>query len=229
MTEPLLCTIPYCGRLNYLRMLLATLREADDIERTRVLIYKTRPGLDVPEKLLRGLDAQVVELDLGAHKNRLAHHSVWQHVFVNHYEHDHLLSFDCDAAVHPWALVKTREMIERFPDLGMGCLFNQESYVDIDFGDPLYFLKRQIGFLGVVMSRKVVAMMWDKPSVDSIYSKACVEAGLKIYCTRTSFVEHLGWEGLNSPDWTLGLPEGDRMPDGQIRIARARRFMSEYQ
>lgn len=229
MTEPLLCVIPYCGRLNYLRMLLATIREADGVEDTRVLIYKTRPNLDVPQRLLRDLDAKVVDFDMGDGENRVAHHSVWQDVFVNHYTHDHLLSFDCDAAVHPWALTKTREMIQRFPDMGMGCLFNQECYEDVDFGDPLYFRKKQIGFLGVIMSRQVVAMMMDRPSVDSIYSKACVEAGIPIYCTRTSFVEHLGWEGLNSPDWTQGLPEGDRMPDGSIRIARARRFMSEYQ
>lgn len=229
MKQPLLCVIPYCGRLNYLRMLLATIREADGADDVRVLIYRTRPNVEIPERLLHGLDGEVVEFDLGDHKNRYAHHAVWQDVFLKHYEHDFLVGFDCDAAVHPWAFRKTREMIERFPDMGMGCLFNQESYADIDCGDPLYFEKHQIGFLGVVMSRKVVAMMWDRPAVDSIYSKACVEAGLKIYCTRTSFVEHLGWEGLNSPDWTGGLPEGDRMPDGSIRIARARRFMSEYQ
>ncbi|HEB52314.1 MAG TPA: hypothetical protein ENI87_03555 [bacterium] len=120
-----------------------------------------------------------------------------------------------------------REMIERFPDMGMGCLFNQESDEDIDFGDSRFFHKHSIGFLAALISRKLVAAMQGHPAVDRGYSAACVERGWPICCTRTSFVEHLGWEGLNGPDWSQGLPRSDRHPDGSIRIARARRFMSE--
>ena len=229
MNQPLLCVIPYCGRLNYLRMLLATIREADNVADVRVLIYRTRLDADVPEDLLRDLNASIIDFDLGADKNWHAHHAVWQDVFLNHYEHEFLLNFDSDAIVHPWVFTKTQEMIQRFPDMGMGCLFNQESDPDIDFGDPLYFHKDVIGFLGAVISRKLVALLWEQPAEDRGYSAACAEAGWKICCTRTSFVEHLGWEGLNSPNWEAGLPEGDRYPDGKIRIARARRFMSEFQ
>ncbi|MCK5940464.1 MAG: hypothetical protein KAI24_00740, partial [Planctomycetes bacterium] len=99
MSRSLLCVIPYCGRLNYLRMLLATIRGADGVDDVRVLIYRTRPGVEIPESLLDGLDASIVEFDLGDRENRVAHHAVWQHVFLEHYDHDWLLGFDCDAAV----------------------------------------------------------------------------------------------------------------------------------
>ena len=227
MTAPLLCTIPYCGRLNYLRMLLATIRDADGVDTVQVRIYRTRRDAEIPQSLLRGLDAQIVELEPAV--GRYAHHDVWQHAFVEHYQHDFLLNFDSDAVVHPWVFTKTREMIQRFPDMGMGCLFNQESDPDLDFGDPHYFHKASIGFLAAIVSRQLVAAMWGNPAVDRGYSAACAAAGWPIVCTRTSFVEHLGWEGLNSPAWTQGLPQGDRNPDGSIRIARARRFMSEFQ
>lgn len=122
----------------------------------------------------------------------------------------HVLVLDNDMCVHPYALHAVRKMIQDFPELGVGSIFNSNVFPEICSIKDRYVIKDVNPGLGAVIQRE--AWFWhleqskgklDKnkkqPGWDWNLSAWMKDSGGRwnVYATQQSYLEHIGTSGTN--------------------------------
>lgn len=193
--------IPFRGRLEYLKMTLATLRESTRNHDIPITVYNTCPDKE-------GNDLSIFsEIDNLEIKNITCKSidTIIPKVITNAFdiaEEDYVILLDSDTIVHPKAIDKFIEMAEECHDLGLGTLFNTAThpFISKPKGDEKYGTKRTIGGFGCLINRyawnqygKRIKKHWDVEMSNNISNSK----EWKVYCTLHSYLEHIGFSGTH--------------------------------
>ncbi len=109
---------------------------------------------------------------------------------------------------------------------GVMSIFNTKNHPAVaDSGNPEFVLKEHIGAAGTFFKRERVKEIVgslsdsDRKMIDWSFSKYFTENGLKIFCSRESYVQHIGLAGQNSSLTAIDYADGftvDSIENGQI-------------
>ena len=214
--------IPYNMRTNYLKITLTTLKEAlRTVIDFNVRLYNTNPKGEGSN--LEVFD-EINNLEIRTHiKSKLSYEQLEEGQFsdidefmpkiisdaLKHSNQDFILLMDADTVVHPQALEKAVEMCQKFPDLGAGTLFNSaisefSAHIDEEYGT-----KKLIAGFGLIINRnawldycKRSGKHWETDFLLHVHS----HKDYKTYCTRNSYLEHIGFSGLHKTAEENGHP-----------------------
>ena len=190
--------IPFRGRLEYLKLTLATLKEAMRGQDIPITLYNT-----CPTKEGNNLDI-IAEMEHVEIKNITCSSidTIIPKVITDAFnisEDDYVILLDSDSIVHPKAIEKFKEMADECPDLGLGTLFNTATHPFIEKGDK-YGTKRTIGGFGCLINRyawnqygKRIKTHWDVEMSNNISDSN----EFHVYCTIHSYLEHMGFSGTH--------------------------------
>jgi len=205
---------PFKGRHNYLRLMLATLAEAARGKDVQSILVQTdeydEPLPDIVHELPFVSLTQHKFLNVGTVLS-----DALNYVFGSSTT-DWVLLLDSDMILHPLALEKAEQMVKDLPDMGYGSIFNTEEHPDCGGIAGGYVRKNLMGYCATIIKRSVWRQIDCAPD-DIQFSNAVMSLGLGVYCTETSYAEHLGFEGFNR--------RGDEFENSTRVIDRARRFM----
>lgn len=203
--------LPYKDRGNYLRIALATIREAcrghKDIE---IMMYDDGSVGKSPDLIDDMNNVHVIKRNkcIGPYQSKAVAIS---DTFAKFKDEPYLLTLDSDCIVHPNIISVVHQMVADLPDMGMGSVFNTKKHqFDRKLIKGKYVLKKDIGGLGTIIRRDV----WDW------YNEMTTKHGPKHkgwdwdmtlwlntqkkwrqYSTLSSYVDHIGQSGSHSgPD-----------------------------
>jgi hypothetical protein len=214
--------ITHKDRNNYLRVTLATLREAcrghDDV---RIYLYNDGSTLPLPEIVHEMENVEVIDIagQYKLHDGDAAQR--YNYVLRETFERSgatHVFITDSDAAFHPQVISVIKDMIATLPDIGIGSVFNAVNHRDdTPTDDARYVHKLLVGLFCTVISRTA----WEKYGINiskgfdhGLCGGIRGDSIMKIYCTQRSYVEHIGHSGIHN--------RGN--PDSPDYIDRAKRF-----
>lgn len=216
--------IPYNMRLNYLRITLASLKEAlKDTTDFNIKLYNTNKNGE-------GNNLEIFkEFDNLEIKTNIKTNSSYQQIqsqgslisdidsfmpkilneVANNTQQDFLFLMDADTLVHPMALKEAVKMCNRFQDLGAGTVFNSMISPFSEHIDDEYGKKELIAGFGLIINKNIwkdyskkLCKHWEQGFPKYIHDKT----KLNIYCTRNSYLEHIGFSGLHKTNEERGHP-----------------------
>lgn len=225
-------TIPWHNRNSYLKITLATLKEAlRGYGSIPILLFRHNSKELIP-KIADDARIELNDLD-----SKNCHHVYMDMMKIafQRYNIDYVLNIDADACVHPNLIKSVEKMINNVDDIGHLSFFNEDCHPEPtdkksfqDKADQFFYTDRKhISFFCSLLARKA----WDQfvpniPKDGQEFDFGCADGmlstfissktNLKVYCTHQSYAEHLGFNGTHSGE----------TPDGRCTSSRARRFYS---
>lgn len=212
----MIIVIPYNGRLNYLKITLATLKEAlRGHSMPPVLLYNTSENSE-------GSDLEIFKefsnikilthIKYPSTENRLFIDKLIPSI-INDVLSNNICSYvillDSDTVVHPLAIEKFKNLILLHRDLGIGSLFNTESHPFSGLVSENLGIKEVMGGFGWIISKRAwntyckdIKSNWDVSATNNITKSG----EFKNYCTINSYLEHIGFTGTHKNEKKLGHP-----------------------
>lgn len=188
-------------RFNYLRITLATLKEA--LRDKHVKIYLWDFSSTVLPNISNELEMEIIRQDptwanSGSHAR---YNHIITHAFIRSNK-EYILQVDSDAVFHPLFYDKCLEMIHDLPGLGYGGVFNTSTHAGKKYGK--YLKKQVIGAFGTLVNRKIWETMisnnYNLFTNDMEYSlSAYVNKNTShgVCTTINSYIEHIGYSGTH--------------------------------
>lgn len=193
--------IPFHNKvLNYLVICLATLKEAikryDDVT---VYLYNTSRDDVFPE-----LAKDIPNLKYRSTKTFPSIEVMYGNIIPQVFKQmrgNFLTIIEADAVIHPDIFPIIARMISEIDDLGYGSVFNTPFHRTEESFD-WYVRKRSLGFFGSIIRKDMwrgLGIRGITPgvtnSIDWSYCGHIKKQGLKLYCTKRSYIEHMGFSG----------------------------------
>lgn len=216
--------IPYNMRLNYLKITLATLKEAlrTTSEEFSVKLYNTnQDGMGNDLEIFKEFDNLEVKTNIKSNVGYeiLKHGNLLSDIddfmpkiindAINNTDREFMLLLDADTVLHPLALEKAVGLCKRFPDLAAGTIFNSMISEFSDFVDDEYGRKKLIAGFGLIIKKdvwldfcKTNAPIWERDYLMYVHDRS----EYNTYCTRHSYLEHIGFSGLHKTAEESGHP-----------------------
>ena len=222
----MLITIPWNNRTNFLRITLATLKEAMRYGRHDFMIAghnKTRK--DLPDifdsawnghfKEFYGQDCHMLYVDMINEAFQLFPH------------YSYLLNIDSDVIVHPDLCFAASQAILDLPDAGAIGFFNESCHPEPkEKYKEIYHARNHCSMLGLLINRNAwndfkkpnPGQQIDYGCIDGMFTSWVAQSGkYRLYTTVRSYVDHIGFKGTHASETY----------DGIGTFVRARRFYSE--
>lgn len=215
--------IPWKDRVGYLRICLATIREAlrDFKDPVHITVYNNESSVEIPSIAIENCDIVNLPGD-DCH-----------HVFIDMFNHqfsqiddDYIINIDSDCCVHPSFFHAAKKMIEDLPQLGHASLYSEGNHPEPTKKiKDIYHVRGHISMTASIISRAAWSA-FKKPTkgeeirfgcIDGAFSTFVHEQFNACYSTIRSYVEHIGAVGAYS----------NLRDDGSSSCHRARRFMWE--
>ena len=196
MNHLVTCTF---NRPGYLRITLDTMRMTEGISNAHLWLYDDCSTDTETLKLLDSVDFMPCDVirrpkNLGCDENIM---QAVKEVFSKIPE-DTLYVVDADLKLHPYWYRELVRLAEAHPDAGMCTAFRWDSkqdYVLRELDDCLE--KPHIGGACVALRRRVVNLIKDNSHWDHRACAACNAMHWPIYCTKESYVHHIGRHGVH--------------------------------
>ena len=197
------------NRKNIIEYTSKSLMEIEGIEKTSINVYddsSTEYGVEELKKIYPiAQKISVSEKNLGADFNT-------QRMYEAFLESDcdYLFNADSDLVFNKDLLKIIEKNIQSLENAAKGVIFSlinipEHQYIK-DFDENLCY-KYSVGAGGVVFSRKVVELFINKlperytvkfPSIDHYFCHILRENNYDIFCTKKSYLQHIGLIGQNS-------------------------------
>ena len=204
----MIAVLPFRDRPNYLRITLASLKEAlRTSPDTEVYIFNDASTVPYPDILKEISRSTIIKRNsaVGPYKSKS---SAITEVFQKT-KTSVVITLDSDCLIHPGAFRAASEMLANLPDMTVGTIFNSDRHKDHDpnFKLKKYVIKDDIGGLGVVIKRSTwewyLKITKDKEELHEgwdwnlcLWIKKFKEK--KIYSTIRSYIDHFGQIGSHS-------------------------------
>lgn len=129
---------------------------------------------------------------------------------------DYLLNADSDLIYNRDLIKIIEKIIKKFKKINQPVifsLFNTENHEIVEEYDSELCIKKDLGAAGMVFSKEAVKIILDnidkeekkRIGIDFSFSKIFNDMNYKLFCTKKSYVQHIGIEGQNSKmlefDW----------------------------
>lgn len=193
------------NRKNIIKYSSRSLSEIEGIEKVCVKIYDDC-STEYDEKYLKEIYPMASEINInkkniGADYNTKKmiedfYNSSYDYLFIA----DSDLIFNTDLLLH---IDKRITELEKQKKLVIFSVLNIPTHKAIESYDDNFEIKKDVGAAGTVISKEAVKKFIDMPysgklSFDNFYCNILRERGDKIFCTKKSYVQHIGLVGQNS-------------------------------
>lgn len=218
------------NRLPYVERMISSLKSSVDISRINIRIYDDC-STEFPKNHLEKIFPFAKEIiyrknNLGADRNsRLIYED-----FLST-EDDILITADSDLIYRPYWLEKIEEILPLTD--GLISLYNSNKHPFINESNQVFAPKLHLGAAGTVLKRCIVdTIIKEIPQevqrFDWSWSKLLREKGIKLYCLKESYIQHIGILGQNNHglinDFDYGL---NFIPENEVNQKIMSQFIDE--
>jgi hypothetical protein len=180
-------------KINYLTITLCTLKEAlRKSPNTKIFLYDT--GAKQLPDIINDVPATVRKR--GPFPNCPAMYNTIIPEVLNEINGEFLAIIEADSVLHPLIFSAMANMIIDLPDMGYGSIFNTPFHPTISTYKS-YLRKPSLGFFGSLIRVKLWKDLKANNKVDYAFGSHTINKGFKIYCTKRSYIEHMGFSGMH--------------------------------
>lgn len=195
----LMTAIPVYNRKKYLEIMLESLKQCCDIEKTSVCVFNdcsTEFDESYLNQAFLELNAPIVtrSKNLRADKNN-------HQIMLDFLDTDNDVLFICDSdlLLRPDTISYIYSSFDRTD--GFLSVYNSDLHRDVYF-DGEYIYKQDVGFAGICVSRDLLKkfILNQKAatrSMDFKLSSFLIKNNIRLLTTKNSYVQHIGFDGQN--------------------------------
>lgn len=187
--------IPFKDKMNYLTLLLCTLKEAiKRYPKVKIFLCDTNANNTVPSL---AIDMPVIFKSFKPFPNITTMYLYIIPIIFQEIEDDNLMLIEADAVVHPEIFITVNKMIKELPDMRYGSVFNTKNHPAIKKVKDEYLKKDCMGFFGSIINRQSWNSLKIEGGIDWSYCRHVRNQNMGIYCTNRSYIEHMGFSGAH--------------------------------
>lgn len=188
------------NRIDYVRIISKSLTECKLIDSCNIRIYDDCSSEltlnDLAAIFPQAREIIVREKNLGADRNM---HQIYKDFLRT--EDDLLVVIDSDLICNPYFIEFVNENIDRTD--GMLSVYNSISHEPLYELDETFLIKAHVGSAGTVFKREIVSLIVENEQLDFRvrydweWSAYLSNAGIRLFVSRESMVQHIGLCGQN--------------------------------
>lgn len=232
---------PICGRDGYVRIMLATLKEAmRDHDDVNIKLYDnshTKIYLDIYRDMGDNLKVRYIDKrpNTVSHACHFIYIDMLDDIFRLLPNEDYVVNVDSDCCIHPDFVKVVKQAVSDLPRIGHISLYSEGNHPEPTSVFKGYHIRSHISMTASIVGRKAwetfpkpqsheeMRAFWSNHisakehagGIDGAFSSWCNEQGYGCYSTIRSYVEHIGAVGQYA-----AMNE-----DGASNAHRARRFL----
>ncbi|MDR1418015.1 MAG: glycosyltransferase [Endomicrobium sp.] len=201
----LMIAIPVYNRKKYLEIMLKSLKECDDLDKTFIRVFNDS-STEFDEIYLRqafaGLNADIVTRPKNLRADRNNYQIMLDFLNTNN---DVLFICDSDLLLRPDTIKYIYSAFKKTD--GFLSMYNSDLHRDIYF-DGEYVYKQDVGFAGICVSKDLLKSFVLKQkvaprSMDFKLSSFLIKKCVRLLVAKNSYVQHIGFDGQNCSEKSI--------------------------